>query len=282
MITVGFTLIGRGAWSGGETYLRNMLGVISDELAGEVRAKLFLTTAQRDKLSGSLDRFLAEPPIVDDRIAGAGSGVDAIGAYLTGSTRGLAQIAAASGIDLLFQSAQYMGERFPVALLSWIPDFQHRHLPQMFSRRAWLQREAGFRLQTGSRSAIMLSSCDARADCERFYPASRGKIAVVPFAIDLDPAAVYARVATLRGAHGLPERFFYLPNQFWSHKNHAAVVAALLRLKADGRLAGIPPIILGGGGFSGGGGGGGGGFGGGGFSSGGGGDFGGGGASGDW
>ena len=31
MITVGFTLIGRGAWSGGETYLRNMLGLITSK-----------------------------------------------------------------------------------------------------------------------------------------------------------------------------------------------------------------------------------------------------------
>ena len=40
MITVGFTLIGRGAWSGGETYLRNMLGVMAAELAGKVTAKI--------------------------------------------------------------------------------------------------------------------------------------------------------------------------------------------------------------------------------------------------
>ena len=62
MITAGFTLIGRGNWSGGETYLRNMLGVIASELAGRVQAKLFLSPDQAQKLGFNLDRFLAVPP----------------------------------------------------------------------------------------------------------------------------------------------------------------------------------------------------------------------------
>ncbi|MBN9269164.1 MAG: hypothetical protein J0J15_02765, partial [Mesorhizobium sp.] len=67
MITAGFTLIGRGNWSGGETYLRNMLGVISGELAGKMQAKLFLTPEQAEKIGASMDAFLAAPPIVDEK-----------------------------------------------------------------------------------------------------------------------------------------------------------------------------------------------------------------------
>jgi hypothetical protein len=36
MITIGFTLIGQGRWSGGENYLRNTLSVIRDLLADQL------------------------------------------------------------------------------------------------------------------------------------------------------------------------------------------------------------------------------------------------------
>lgn len=34
--------------------------------------------------------------------------------------------------------------------------------------------------------------------------------------------------------YGLPEKFFYMPNQFWQHKNHLLVLEALALLKSRG------------------------------------------------
>ena len=244
MITAGFTLIGRGAWTGGETYLRNMLGVIAAELPGRLRAKLFLTPEQHAKIGASLDRFLAEPVIVDGRVRGAGEGRRAIAALLTGRDAAFADLVTGHGVDVMFQSAQWHGERFPTPLVSWIPDFQHRHLPQLMTRPAWWKRDLGFALQAGSRHRLMLSSHDAERDCVTFYPKAKGKTGVVRFAIDLDPAAVLPRVAAAKAAHGVPDRYIYLPNQFWSHKNHQLVVDALARLAQAGDLSRALPIIL--------------------------------------
>src|SRR5262245_58756111 len=97
MITVGFTLIGHGNWSGGEVYLRNMLGVIASELSGRVQAKLFLSPAQIDRVGSSLDRSLAAPPIIDERVAQFGRGRHAIGAMLSGIDRQAAKAMAREG-----------------------------------------------------------------------------------------------------------------------------------------------------------------------------------------
>jgi hypothetical protein len=43
-----------------------------------------------------------------------------------------------------------------------VPDFQDRHLPQLFSRRARLQRSLGLRLQLAAGRQVLLSSEDAR------------------------------------------------------------------------------------------------------------------------
>ncbi|RWP34615.1 glycosyltransferase family 1 protein [Mesorhizobium sp.] len=244
MIAVGFTLIGRGAWSGGESYLRNMLSVIASELRGKVQAKLFLTPEQHSSTGASFDHMLAAPAIVDNRVTGAGLGRRGLIALSGGSDRAFADLVAAQGIDVVFEVAQWFGNRFPIPVVSWIPDFQHRRLPHLFPRSAWWRRDLGYRLQTSGNRTIMLSSGDALADCETFYPASRNKTAVVRFAINLDPGAILARADEARQAHGLPGRFFFLPNQFWVHKNHRLVIEALKHINQIGALASLPPVIL--------------------------------------
>jgi glycosyltransferase involved in cell wall biosynthesis len=244
MITVGFTLIGRGAWSGGETYQRNMFGVIKAKLSGKVQAKLFLSPGQFEKIGTSFDQFLAAPVIVDERVSDAGVGKRALKALLTGRDSGLSELVASHGVDVMFESAQWFGNHFSVPVVSWIPDFQHRHMKQLFSHRGWWRRDLGFRVQTSGRRTIMLSSEDAKRDCEKFYPSSINKTAVVKFAVDLDPSAVVPRASGVFARYGLPSRFFYLPNQFWSHKNHAVVVEALKILQKSGNISSVPPIIL--------------------------------------
>lgn len=244
MIIVGFTLIGRGNWSGGESYLRNMLSVIASELRGKVQAKLLLTPEQHSSVGASFDHMLAVPAIVDERVTGAGLGRRGLIALARGSDQAFAHLVSAHGIDVVFEVAQWFGNRFPVPAISWIPDFQHRRLPHLFPRAAWWRRDLGYRLQTSGNRTIMLSSKDALADCETFYPASRNKTAVVRFAIDLDPGPILARADEARQAHGLPERFFFLPNQFWVHKNHMLVIEALKHINQIGALDSLPPIIL--------------------------------------
>jgi len=48
-----------------------------------------------------------------------------------------------------------------------------------------------------------------------------------PRAIEFPP------IAELAARYRLPERFVFLPNQFWRHKNHAVVIDALAQLPAD-------------------------------------------------
>ncbi|TIS80422.1 MAG: hypothetical protein E5W94_01260 [Mesorhizobium sp.] len=99
MIAAGFTLIGRGSWSGGESYLSNLLSSIASELRSKVQAKLFLE--QHSSIGARFDLILAAPATVDDRAKGAGLG-----------RRGL--IALVQGIDIVFEVAQWFGNRFQV------------------------------------------------------------------------------------------------------------------------------------------------------------------------
>ncbi len=243
-IRMGFVIPGDGNWSGGINYLRTVLATIRAELSGQITARLFISPDQRTLAEATFAPLLEVPVILDDRVAGAGSGTRALAAILTGRDRGMADLALAHGIDLMFESARFYGNRFPVPVLSWIPDFQHKYLPNLFGRVAWWKRELGFRAQCAGGREILLSSQAAQADCEQFYPAARGRTHVARFATSVPLAEVVARMHTVRADHDLPERFFFLPNQFWEHKNHRIVVAALRLIAEQGRLADTPPVIL--------------------------------------
>jgi glycosyltransferase involved in cell wall biosynthesis len=116
-----------------------------------------------------------------------------------------------------------------------MPDFQHRDMPGMFTRASLLKRELGFRAQILSGRFIMVSSADARAACERHYPSTVGRIFTVRFAVPPAIGVDAAGARRIADSYGLPERYVYMPNQFWRHKNHRLVIEALAMLRDQER-----------------------------------------------
>jgi len=233
MMRTAFTLPDRKRWTGGYQYFINLFRVLRKYGGGNVRPLVFVGDDVEAADLAPIDDGMAE--IVRSAAFRASTGgLRLVEALLTGVDRKAAQIYRAHGIRVVFESARYHGWRFPLPTLAWLPDFQHRRLPGIFSTRAWLQREAGFRAQIASACAIMVSSESSRAECEKYYPQSRGRIRVVPFAAQLPPEAMSLSVAEVMGKYHLPREFFYLPNQFWVHKNHRVMIDALEVLQGRG------------------------------------------------
>jgi len=242
MIRVAFPLFGHGLWIGGLVYLQNTLRLVRERLAGELEAVLVLS-ADEYKRFGAEVSPLANETIVDDVFGSWGRGGGLVSTLLLGRDRHVHALLKRARVDVGLEDASFYGWQPGIGVLAWIPDFQHRFMPEMFSRQEWWHRDIGFRAQVASGRTIMVSSETARADCERFYPAARGRIRVVRFAAGIDPSVPRTPPASLREKYGLPERFIFLPNQFWRHKNHELVIDALLHLRAEGQLESVMPIV---------------------------------------
>jgi len=134
----------------------------------------------------------------------------------------------------VFQHAAWYGLWFPIPALAWIADFQHRRLPQMFSRTNRLKRNLGYWALSHCATQLMVSSQDARRDCEAYFPRSHGRITVLPFCVTPPDPVQALSPDEVRKLHGLPSRYFYMPNQLWRHKNHLLIVEALKLLKQQG------------------------------------------------
>jgi glycosyltransferase involved in cell wall biosynthesis len=137
-------------------------------------------------------------------------------------------------IDAIFEAARFFGWRLPYPTVAWFPDLQHRKLPELFSAAARWRREVGFRVQIASGRTIMLSSESALGDFRKYYPGAENKTSMVRFATRPSPAFLTANPTEVTARYRLPERYFYLPNQFYRHKNHCVVVDALSILAQRG------------------------------------------------
>ncbi len=240
-MNIAFTRIGGKHWIGGQNYLVNLLAVLS-EYQPECRCIVFLGVGTDSDLIARIECLDNVQIVLSPKFGGN---------LLYKTLRRLTSFFLQRDfvaehefseyqIDVVFQHQAWYGLFFPIPTVAWIADFQHCRLPAMFSpfKRSW--RSVGYHALGKSASLIMVSSQDALRDCTEFFPGTRGKVLAVPFAIRQPSLNVESgNSASLLEKYSIPERYFYLPNQFWKHKNHMLVVSALQTLVHD-----LPEIVI--------------------------------------
>jgi glycosyltransferase involved in cell wall biosynthesis len=125
--------------------------------------------------------------------------------------------------------------RTGLPLLCWIPDFQHRHLPQFFPKGEIRRRDRRFMRLCRISSGVIVSSRDAQKDLAEFCPPAAQKSFVLNFVPKPDEGFEQIPFKALQDKYHFSFPYFHLPNQFWAHKNHRLVVEALRILKAAGK-----------------------------------------------
>jgi glycosyltransferase involved in cell wall biosynthesis len=151
--------------------------------------------------------------------------------------------ARAAGVEVILPViAPLSGSRVP-ARLGWIPDFQHRHLPQLFNSKQIAELDRRFTKLANDSDLVMVSSESAREDFSAMIPSLAAKVRVSPFPslFAFDPPQ--GDVEPVAAKYRLPRRFALVVNQFWQHKNHIVVPRALGILAARGIR--VPTIMIG-------------------------------------
>ena len=231
-LRVAFTIIPRRIWAGGYNYQSNLFAALNRYRQGELAPVVFAgkqdNVADLEALARIPGVETAQSSAFDRRRAGLAAAL----------SLGLDYAAEAEfrerKVDVVFESARFFGWRLPYPAVAWFPDFQHQRLPQLFSPAARWQRELGFRAQIASGRTIMLSSESALRDCQKLFPGAVHRTSVVRFATQPPPDLLTANPSDVIEHYGLPSKYFYLPNQFWRHKNHQVVIDALAMLAKRG------------------------------------------------
>jgi glycosyltransferase involved in cell wall biosynthesis len=228
-LRVAFPYIPRSLWAGGYNYQSNLFVALGRYCPAEIAPVVFAGTNDNSTELAALAQIPGVEVVQSSAFDRRQSGL--VNAVAFGLDRAAVSEFRAKNIDVVFENARFFGWRLPFPAVAWFPDFQHRQLPHLFSPIARWRRDLGFRAQIASGRRILLSSESALRDFRKFYPSVTSNISVVRFATQPSPALLTANPSRVRMKYGLPPKYFYLPNQFWRHKNHQVVVDALTILK---------------------------------------------------
>lgn len=235
MIRVAFTIVGSKDWMGGVTYLKNLLYAISTLKHREIEPVLVVGGKRDDGILDMLGRHaeVLRTAIYDRKtLPWLVHGVSHVA---KGNSRPFNRLMEKNGIEVVSHSFIW-GRGLPYKTINWIPDFQHLHLPGMFSAKEVRKRNRQLSDMVEKSDTIVLSSYNALGDYKGFAPGHISKARVLQFVSQPD-SAVYAAGARedIERKYAFSGRFFYLPNQFWRHKNHKVVFEAVRILKEKGR-----------------------------------------------
>lgn len=229
-LKIAFRLLGADGWTGGYQYLLTLISAIAGLPDSPVEPVLYAPPGTAELLQ-PFREFVSDIRIDKSAPSFPHTRQTRLGSLRPKRIRSAQRAYESAGIGLVFQHSEWLGFTFGLPTLAWLGDFQHRRLPRMFSPQQLLLREARFRAVLRSATSLLVMSEQARDDCRRWYPRHLSKVAVMSFVVDV-PADVFETSARhTRSTYALPERFFYLPNQFWKHKNHGVVLEALRILR---------------------------------------------------
>lgn len=145
-----------------------------------------------------------------------------------------------AGVDCVFSVPFERRSDLSVPLLVWIYDLQHHHLPDLIHPAHRRERDAVITAEAGRATRLLVQSKSVREDITRFFPEFADKTSNLTWVSDIPPAIYDADPAVVLARYHLPCKFFYLPNQFWQHKNHRLVIEALDRLSQRG----VEPVVV--------------------------------------
>ncbi len=225
---VAFLFFSEGKdWHGGKNYYRALFGALDAD--PESSLQVVAVIGRRTDAAGF--EFPSSVAFVRSSALDRGSPAwlfDRFCKRLFGHTPLLRRALQRADVRFVSHSDPRESSTFPT--IAWIPDFQHVHLPRFFQPEELAARDAQFKVLLDRSTLVVVSSHAARDDLARFAPQHAGKARVLQFSA-VRPQLSGNADDDLVAQYGLADKFFYLPNQFWAHKNHALAVEALARVR---------------------------------------------------
>ena len=224
MNRIAFSLPGgEGTWTGGINYLRSLVHAVSRVAAGSVDMSVYVgRRIDITRLDMPPSTQIRRTALFDAR--SLPWWIDELARRSLGRLPLLTRRMVADGIAV--HSHGLPGRQSPLRTIGWIPDFQHVHLPQLFSTHERGLRDRHFHALARHSDRVILSSDDARRDFETFAPQAACKARVLRFAALPQDHRSLSR-ADVEHTYGIDRPYFYVPNQFWVHKNHQCLIDAL-------------------------------------------------------
>lgn len=211
MIRIGLVFSNKKNWTGGSIYLENFSSIIKTHLNNKI--SLILISNQQNYKN-------TDKSIISNFI------------NIFYSFK-INNILNKNQCNLIFETNEFLGFFIKKKTITWIPDFQHKYYPNYFSYFSYLKRDISIWFKIKLRNKILVSSLAAKKDCLKFYKVKSNKVSVVPFATNIFSKNLFNRYLYLKKKYNIKPNFFFIPNQFWQHKNHNLIFNFLDKIYKD-------------------------------------------------
>ena len=130
-------------------------------------------------------------------------------------------------IDILSHTLLPLGRNSSIKSFPWLGDFQYYYYPDNFSVKNRILKKINIMFCAKHSTKIILSSTDSRNDLKKISIGAYRKSVVNQFSFGLIKKNKILTLKQIKKKYNIKYNFFYLPNQYFVHKNHIVVLKAL-------------------------------------------------------
>ncbi len=236
-IRIGLVMQGGLAWMGGTEYIKNIVFALAS-LAPEVKSTFEICLICNKSLDKNLYESI-QPHL--ENIYYKEEALKPLNVNQTINWHIFKSIFYLKNkIDFVYPDMNYLPLKKLYSSASWIPDFQYKHLPQLFTKQTINNFEKAYRRAAKYSSTVILSSKTAESDFHKYFPEYAYKSRVLSFRTFPMSTWYGAEPEKTQAEYFLPKKFFLISNQFWQHKNHLIIFKALKLLQEKS----VYPVIV--------------------------------------
>ena len=232
MIRLAFVIHSTRTWLGGKNVILNLINSISySKFCSKIKILLFTDSKvklNKFKLNKNVE-IIESPELF--KINLFCKIIDKISIILSSKTIYLEKILKKHNVDFLTHTTFVTGKKSIAKSIVWIPDFQYLYFPELFSLKYKLLRKINTYIYNEHAFKILLSSKSALSDIKRICNIKKKKLIVSKFTFNVPKPKNLKKFSYLKKKYSLKRNFFYLPNQYWVHKNHKVVIEAVNIIK---------------------------------------------------
>lgn len=229
-IRVAFFLNLNEEWLGGVNYFKNLFLVITENKSLNIEPVIFIPSKTKCELLNGFPKI----EIIKTEALKRGTFlwlVNKLSSKIFSYDCYLDYLLSKYNVDVISHISGVINIS-GIPKIAWIPDFQHHYLPDFFSAVESKNLDKNFLNLAKFSECVILSSYNAKKDFLNFCSTYDYKAKVLQFVVPFTRKE-YSREDLVK-KYKIKEDFFYIPNQFWKHKNHKVVLEALKILKENG------------------------------------------------
>jgi glycosyltransferase involved in cell wall biosynthesis len=233
-LNIAFQVMGLGSWTVGSVYLKNLFFALRNARIEGLTTSLLVN--DWNNKTQEFSEFVAADKVIQCTLPRRGSSLwllNGLAKRLSGRDTSFEAVLKKNKINAVFgPGLNYRCLR--IASLTWLADFQHMRLPQMFSEAERIARDKEYLRSAKLADRIILISEAVKNDFAAFAPQYLNKVRVIRPVCSIADKIYGLDLDAIVKSYNLPEKFVFMPNQFYKHKNHEVALRALKILKERG------------------------------------------------